>query len=91
MKIRTQYYLAFLSSLIITFAVIGTSFWGLSSLKSTTDYLVQVNSAVLENSNLFEKELAKSRRAEKEFFIFPKNLAKQEKYIQSWNSSYNKI
>ncbi len=91
MKIRTQYYLAFLSSLIITFAVAVAAIWGVSNLKSTTDYLVQVNSAVLENSNHIEKELAKSRRAEKEFFIFPNNPAKQKKYVRSWDSSYNRI
>ena len=39
MKIRTQYYLAFLSSLIITFAVAAAAIWGVSNLKSTTDYL----------------------------------------------------
>ena len=91
MKIRTQYYLAFLSSLIITFAVAVAAIWGVSNLKSTTDYLVQVNSAVLENSNFIEKELAKSRRAEKEFFIFPDKPAKQSKYVRSWNGSYDRI
>lgn len=91
MKIRAQYYLAFLSSLIVIFAVAGSALWGVSNLKSTTDYLVHVNSYVLENSSLFEKELAKSRRAEKEFFIFPDNEAKQEKYVKSWRSSYKNI
>ncbi len=91
MKIRTQYYVAFLSSIAITFSVAVSAIWGINNLKSTTDYFVQINSAVLENSSLFEKELAKSRRYEKEFFIFPNNPTKQKKYIKSWHKSYDMI
>lgn len=91
MKIRTQYFLTFLSATLLTVILAATGWWGFSSLQKSTDYLVKINSSVLEYSSLFEKVLAQSRRAEKEFFIFPDNLKKQEKYVTKWNNSYNQI
>ncbi len=91
MKIRTQYFLAFLSATLLTVILAGTGWWGFNNLRNTTDYLVRINSSVLEYSALFEKSLAQSRRAEKEFFIFPDNKDKQDKYIEKWENSYGKI
>ena len=91
MKIRAKYLIAFLSGTVITVIIVGVSLWGLTSLRKTTDYLVTVNSRVLEFASNFDKELAHSRRAEKEFFIFPNNRAKQAKYIGKWKGAYKKI
>lgn len=91
MKIRTQYFLAFLSSTLFTLILAGIGLWGFNNLQGSTDYLVKVNSSVLEYSSLFEKVLAQSRRAEKEFFLFPDKPEKQEKYITSWGDSYSQI
>ena len=91
MRIRTKHLLAFLSATVITFMVVGVSLWGFYTLQKTTDYLVLVNSKVLEEANSLDKELAHSRRAEKEFFIFPDNPEKQAKYIGSLKKSYQKM
>lgn len=41
----------------------------------------------MEFANLYEKDLAQSRRAEKEFFIFPNKPKKQDKYVHKWKGS----
>jgi len=71
--------------------VVGAALWGFYELRETTDYLVTINSKVLETASNFDKELAHSRRAEKEFFIFPGNDEKQTKYVVSWETSYKKM
>lgn len=91
MRIQAKYLIAFLSGTVITVIIVGVSLWGFNSLRKTTDYLVTVNSRVLEFASYFDKELAHSRRAEKEFFIFPNNKPKQAKYITKWKGAYNKI
>ncbi len=91
MKIRIEYLIAFLSCTLITFVIVGVSFWGFNRLEVTTDYLVNINSRVLEHATSFEKDLAKSRRAEKEFFIFPNNIKKQDKYIKKFNYHYAEV
>ncbi|PKL51908.1 MAG: hypothetical protein CVV37_03975 [Nitrospira bacterium HGW-Nitrospira-1] len=91
MKLRTKYLISFFSSTLITLVIVGLSIFGFYRLDKTTNYLVTVNSRVMEYSNLYEKELAKSRRAEKEFFIFPDNLTKQIKYINAWKNSMDTI
>ncbi len=91
MKLQAKYMLTFFSSTLITLLVVGVVSYGLYQLNHTTNYLVTINSRILENANLYEKELAKSRRAEKEFFIFPDNPKKQTKYVGNWEASMTKI
>ncbi len=91
MKLQAKYLIAFLSNTLITLIVVGLSGFGFYQLNKTTNYLVTVNSRVLEYANLFEKNLAQSRRAEKELFIFPNKPEKQRKYVKSWNGSMDAI
>lgn len=91
MKLQAKYLLTFLSSTLITLVVVGLSIYGFYELNKTTNYLVTVNSRVLEYANLYEKNLAMSRRAEKEFFIFPNNPQKQDTYIKDWENAMDTI
>lgn len=91
MTIRNKHLISFSSATLITLMVVGVALWGFYELRETTDYLVSVNNKVLETATNFDKELAHSRRAEKEFFIFPNNEKKQTKYVASWTKSYNMI
>ncbi|MBW6521448.1 MAG: HAMP domain-containing protein [Desulfoarculaceae bacterium] len=91
MKIRAKYLLAFLSSTLLTLVIIGVTWMGLVELEKTTNYLVDKNNQILEFASLFEKELAQSRRAEKEFFIFPDDPAKQAKYVSDWEKMYKNV
>lgn len=87
MKLQTKYLLTFLSSTLFTLIIVGLSIFGFYELNKTTNYLVTVNSRVMEFANLYEKDLAQSRRSEKEFFIFPNKPKKQAKYVQKWKNS----
>ncbi len=91
MKLQGKYLISYMSSTLITIIVVALSIFGFYQLNKTTNYLVTVNSRVLEYANLYEKVLAQSRRAEKEFFIFPNNLQKQGKYVKKWNESMGSI
>lgn len=91
MKLQTKYLIAFLSNTLITLIIVGLAGFGFYELNKTTNYLVTVNSRVLQYAGLFEKNLAQSRRAEKEFFIFPNKPEKQAKYIKSWNNSMDQL
>lgn len=91
MKLQTKYLLTFLNSTLITLVVVALSIYGFYRLTNTTNYLITVNSRVMEYANQYEKNLAQSRRAEKEFFIFPDNPEKQAKYVKSWDSSMNTV
>jgi len=90
MKLRTRYLLAFSSNTLITLIVVGLAIFGFYRLNGTTNYLVTINSEVLQYASLYEKNLAQSRRAEKEFFIFPDKPAKQDHYVKEWNDSIDR-
>lgn len=91
MRLWIKYLIASMSVTILTIGVAGVSFWGLQQLRESTDTLVEINHKIYTTANMFGKELAHSRRAEKEFFIFPDNPDKQLKYVVKWKKSYSKI
>ncbi len=91
MKLLTKQFLTFFVGSLFTLAVAGTAFWGFKSLEKVTDQLLMVDVKINVLANNFSREMAKSRRAEKEFFIFPDNPAKQVKYIADWHKSYDLI
>jgi methyl-accepting chemotaxis protein len=91
MKLLTKQFLAFLIGSLFTLGVAGTALWGFKNLEVVTDQLLSIDVRVNALANDFARELAKSRRAEKEFFIFPDKPEKQVKYISKWSKSYNMI
>lgn len=91
MKLWVKYFFAFMTSTLLTIAVTVVAIWGLDKIHNTTTNLVEINLRIHELANYFGKELAHSRRAEKEFFIFPNNKKKQLKYVVKWKKSYETI
>ncbi|MEN8135482.1 MAG: HAMP domain-containing protein [Thermodesulfobacteriota bacterium] len=91
MKLLTKQFLTFFVGSIFTLAVAGTAIWGFKDLERVTDQLLLVDIKINALANDFSREIAKSRRAEKEFFIFPNKRAKQVKYIANWHKSYDLI
>ncbi|MBU0483181.1 MAG: HAMP domain-containing protein [Proteobacteria bacterium] len=91
MKLRAKYLMAFLSSTALTFAVAGVCVWGFTNVDKISNNIFDVDSVILEQAIFFDKELAHSRRSEKEFFIFPKDLIKQTEYVDKWKTSYEKM
>lgn len=91
MKLLTKHFLIFFVGSIFTLAIAGAALWGLKNLEEVTDQLLMVDVRINALANDFAREIAKSRRAEKEFFIFPGNRVKQNKYIVKWNTSYNLV
>lgn len=90
MTLRTRYLLAFLAGTALTLIVVATAIWCITDLHATTNHLVDINSIILEKAHTFEKNLALSRRAEKEFFIFLDSPSKQAKYVASWEQFYGR-
>jgi methyl-accepting chemotaxis protein len=91
MKLLTKQFLTFFVGSIFTLTVAGTAIWGFRGLELVTDQLLLVDVKINALANDFAREIAKSRRAEKEFFIFPDKPAKQVKYIANWHKSYDLI
>ncbi len=91
MGLKLRFLLAFLSCTLITLAVIVFSLVSFRKIGGLTDTLVQRDIKINEYSNFFARELARSRQAEKDFFIFPRNEEKQLKYMVKWKKSYTKI
>jgi methyl-accepting chemotaxis protein len=91
MKLLTKQFLTFFVGSIFTLALAVTALWGFKSLEMVTDQLLMVDVKINALANDFSREFAQSRRAEKEFFIFPDNPAKQVKYIANWHKSYDLI
>ena len=91
MKMLTKQFLIFFVGSLFTLGVACVAIWGFNNLNTVTDQLLTVDVKINALSNNFARELAKSRRAEKEFFIFPDKPHKQVKYIAKWNKSYDAI
>ncbi len=91
MSLKLKFLLSYLTCTLITVAVIVFTLISFRNIGRMTDTLVQHDVKVHEYANYFSRELAHSRRAEKEFFIFPRNEKKQLKYVVKWKKSYGKI
>lgn len=91
MKLLTKQFLIFFVGSIFTMAVAGSAIWGFQNLEKVTDQLLMVDVKINSLANNFAREIAESRRAEKEFFIFPEKPKKQLKYIVNWNKSYDLV
>ncbi len=90
MNLKLKIFLAFLTCTLITIGVIVFTLISFRNIGRMTDTLVH-DVRINENANYFAKELARSRRLEKEFFIFPRNEKKQLKYVVAWKKSYTRI
>jgi len=90
MNLKIKFLLAFLSCSLITVCVIVFTLFAFRNIGAKTD-MVQRDVKINGNINYFARELAKSRRSEKEFFIFPRNEKKQLRYEVAWKKSYLKM
>jgi methyl-accepting chemotaxis protein len=91
MGLKLKFLLAFLTCTLITLAVIVFSLVSFRQMGGRTDTMVQRDIRINQYANVLARELARSRRAEKEFFIFPRNEKKQLRAMVEWRKSYTTI
>lgn len=91
MKLLSKHIFLFFISTFFTIGIAGAALWGLQDVKANIDQLLQGDVRINDLANKFGRELSKSREAEKQFFVFPDNLKQQNKFIISWNKSYDLI